>query len=162
VISSNVIGGREVGKFGGVSRTVLGWGGGFCGGAEFGANYVGGKAGAEEIAIEGRASFFVKRTFDLAQAAFEARTDKRCFVRFGENGFERGFDVAVREAAGAEFADDSEFALVTVLRMDARIVAGVTRVVEVLELFQLLDHFADVVFVFGAAGEVFAHFVYGI
>lgn len=156
-----VIGGKGIGKVGNFG-VVGGIGGGFCGGAELGANYVGGKTGAEQIAIERGAFFLVERAFDLAEAAFEARADERGFICLGENRFQRHFNMLVGDATAAQFAGDAEFALVTMLRMNARVIAGVSRVVEVLEFFEFLEHAANVLFVFGAARQIFAHFVYGI
>ena len=53
------------------------------------------------------------------------------FVGFGEDGFEGGFDVAVRDTAGAKFAGDAEFALAALLRVEASVVAGVAGIVNV-------------------------------
>ena len=149
---SYVFGERGVGDFG--SGGV-----GFCSDAELVADYVGGKAGAEEAAVDRGALLFVKRTVGLAEAALDAGTHERGFIGFGEYSFQRRFDVPVRDAAGAEFARDAEFSLATLLRVDAGVVAGVARVVEVLHFLQFLQDGFDVFFIFGAAFEICAHFV---
>ena len=132
------------------------------GGAELGADNVGGKTGAQQIAVERGAFLFVERRTELAQAALDARVHQCGLVGFREDGFERCVNVLVLNAADAQFACDAEFSLPPMLRVDASIVPRVSRVVEVLHFFQPLYHFANVLLMFGAAREICAHFVHGI
>lgn len=127
------------------------------------ADDVGGKAGAKEAAVERGGLFFVERpAAEAPQLALDAGFYERGFVRFGENGGERGFNVTVRHAAGAEFAGDAEFSLMAILRMSAGEVAGVASVIEIIQFAQFLQDGVGVVFVFGTQGEIFLHFVHGM
>jgi hypothetical protein len=127
--------------------------------AELGADYVGGKAGAEESAIEGGEFFFVDGAAKLGELALETGADKRGFVGIGEGGGESGFDVAVGDAASAEFAGDPETPLAAGLGVMAGEFAGVAGVVEVIVFAEARDDGRDEVFIFGAALEVLLHFV---
>lgn len=127
------------------------------------ADDVGGKAGAEEAAVERGRLFFVERpAAEAPQLALDAGFYERGFVRFGENGGERGFDVAVRNAADAEFAGDAKFSLMAILRMSAGEVAGVAGIVEIIQFAQFLQDGVGVVFFFGAQSEIFLHLVHGM
>jgi len=126
--------------------------------AEFGADYIGGKAGREQAAIEGGEFAPVERAAEAGEAALEAGADEGGFVGFGEDGVERGFDVGVGDAAGAEFAGDAEAAAVG---MDAAAgeVEGVADVIEIVELAKARDDGGDEFYIFGAAFEIGAHVV---
>jgi hypothetical protein len=145
-------------------RGRVGEGGEIAGGdaAEFGADDIGGEAGAKKRAVEGSELALIERAADMREAALEARADERGFVRFGEDGVERGFDVAVGNAAGAQFARDAKTPLAARLRVRASVVEGVAGVVEIVVLAQPGDDGRNEFGIFGAAAEVFAHFMDGV
>lgn len=128
---------------------------------QFGTDDVGGEAGGEEAAVKRGELAPVKRRAEVGEAAPEASANERSFVGFGENGCERGVNVLGGNAASAEFAGDAE---ASVVRVDAalRVIEGVASVVEVTEFAEAGDDARDQRFIFGAAGEVRAHFVDGV
>src|ERR1700683_1998305 len=69
--------------------------------AEFGADDVCGKTGAEEAAVQRSDFALVERAADMSEFALDAGADRGGFVGFGEHGVERGVDVGVVHAAGA-------------------------------------------------------------
>src|SRR6266404_5960438 len=89
--------------------------------------------------------------------ALDALADHGGFVGVGGGFFYGGFDVAVGNAAGAEFAGHAVFALVADFGALAGELFGVAGVVDQAVLFQAGDDFLDEVFVGGAADERFFH-----
>jgi len=130
--------------------------------AELGADDVGGEAGAEKRAIERGELASIERAADVREAALEARADEHGFVCLGEDGVKGGFDVAVGDAARAQLAGDAKASLAAGLRVLAGVVEGVAGVVEIFMLAQPGDDGRDEFEVFGAAVEVFAHFMDGV
>ena len=74
---------------------------------EFGADDVRREARGEEAAIERGEVALVELAAKVREPALEAGADKRGLVGLGENGIERSFDVAVRDATGAEITRDA-------------------------------------------------------
>ena len=130
--------------------------------AELGADDVGGEAGGEKGAVERGEFFFVERAARLRELALQARADERGFVGFGENGIERGFDVAVRDAADAELAGDAETSLAAGLRVAAGIVESEFSIVEIILLSEACYDRSDEIFLLGAALEILLHFMNGV
>jgi hypothetical protein len=128
---------------------------------KFFADDVGGEAGAEEGAVEGGEFFLVDGAAKVGEAALEAGADESGFVGVGEDGGEGGVDVNVGDAATAEFTSDAETSLAAGLGVVAGVFEGVTGVVEVVEFAETGDHWRDEVFSFGAALEIFFHFMDG-
>ena len=91
--------------------------------------------------------------------AFEALADEGGFVCVGEDGIEGGFDVAVGDAASAEFSRDAESSLAAGLRVLASIIERELCVVEVILFAEARNYGCDGFFVLGAAREIFLHFV---
>ncbi len=71
------------------------------------ADHVGGEASGEEAAIERGKLALVELAAKVREPVLEAGADKRGLVGLGENGIERSFDVAIRDATGAEGASDA-------------------------------------------------------
>src|SRR5574337_797610 len=103
---------------------------------EKGVRGVGGKAGAEQAAVERGKLAPVERAAarvapaQLFQAALEALADERGFIGFREAFLERGFDVAVGDATGAKLASDAVATLAAGLGAIAGELARVAGVVE--------------------------------
>src|SRR6266699_6796888 len=80
-------------------------------GAQLAADGVGGEARAEEAAVEGSRAALVERATKGFQAAREAGAHDCAFIGLGGALGEGGFNVAVRNSAGAEVARDAKRAL---------------------------------------------------
>ena len=113
------------------------------GGAKFGADEVGGKAGAKKTAVEGRDFALVERAAAPFQVARETLADERGFVGVGKDGVERGVDMLVGNATGAEFAGDAEASLAAGVRVLAGVVEGILRVVEIRLFAKTGDYLRD-------------------
>ena len=68
----------------------------------------------------------------MGEAAGQARADQTRFVGFGEDGVHGGFDVAIGDAAGAQFAGDAEASLAAQLGVLGCEVQSVFGVVEII------------------------------
>ena len=122
------------------------------------AHLIGGKAGAEQAAIERGQAAFVERAANAAEFAFQALADERGFVLRGEHFVERGFDVAVGHAAPAELLGNAKTSLAANGRVGAREFASVARVIEQLLLLQPIEFCTNQTFILAAAFERAAHF----
>jgi hypothetical protein len=156
---------------------VGGFGGGkfFAGeGFEFAADEVGGEAGGEERAIDG-GEFFVGFLFHFRACKYKLRTPThRAEFAFdtlaNDGGFrfrvgrfrESNVDVAVGNAASAEIAGDTEFALLADFRASAGELFGVARVVELAGLLEAREDDLSEEFGVGAAEKLGLHFVDGV
>lgn len=145
---------------------------------EFMADDVGGETGAKEATVEGRELSFVEvgalpahlkvaatvasGAAEGAQLALDALADDGGFVGVLGSLFEGGFDVAVRDAAGAEVACHTKLALLSSFGALAGELLGVAGVVDVAVLFKASDHFLDEVLVGSAADEGLFHFGHGM
>ena len=76
--------------------------------------------------------------------ALEAGADGCGFVSLREDGVERGFDVAIGNAAGAELAGNAEAPLAARVGVLAGVIEGVAGVVEIVLFAQARDHAIDV------------------
>jgi len=63
------------------------------GGADFGADHIARKAGAEEARVKRREFALVERAADVREAALQARANEAGLVGFREDGFDGGVDV---------------------------------------------------------------------
>src|SRR6266705_4545124 len=119
-------------------------------GAEFAADEVGGEAGAEEGAVERGDFAVVNFAAEKLHLPFDALADERSFVRFLGYFVQGGFDVAIRDAAGAEVAGDAEFALLARFGALPRELLGIAGVVNQTRALQSLDYLFHQRFVFRA------------
>jgi len=126
---------------------------------ELGANDVRRKPRGEEAAVERSEFALVELAAKVREPALEAGADERGFVGLRENGVERGFDVAVGDAAAAEVASDAIASLTAHPGVVTGEFEGVARVVEIIQLTQARDHRGNQVFALGAAFEVLLHLV---
>lgn len=101
----------------------------------------------------------VERAAEVREMALEARANGRGLVRFGEDCFESGVDVAIRNAASAEFAGDAKTSLATRIGVLASVVKGVAGVVEVALFAEAGDYAVDVIFAVRTTCKILAHFV---
>jgi hypothetical protein len=101
-------------------------------------------------------------SIEQSQAAFQSGADQRGFVGFGEDLRDGVIDVAVGNAACAEFADNAETSLAADFYVLGGVVQGVLGVIEVIELAEAGDYGGHQVFIFGAAFEVLLHLVDGM
>src|SRR5579863_4820749 len=118
--------------------------------AKLGADYVRREAGAEQAAMERGKLALVERAAKMRQMALDARASGCGFVGFGEDGFQRRFDVAIGNAAGAKFAGNAEAPLTARIGVLAGEVEGVAGIVEIILLTEARDHTVDVFFIFSA------------
>src|SRR5271154_7116779 len=128
-------------------------------GAKFAADGVGREAGAEQASIERGDLALGEFAANVGEAALQAGADESGFVGFGKNGVKRGIDVTVRHAAGAKIARDAETSLAPGLRVLARVIERVAGVLEITSFAETGDDGCDKFGVFGAALEIFPHFV---
>jgi hypothetical protein len=129
-------------------------------GFQFAADGVGGKAGAEQGAVERGDFLLVDGAAEKFEFALDALTDGG-LLGVVAGGFGDGdFDVAVRNAAGAEVSGDAKFALPANLGPLARELFGVARVVDQIVFFQAGQNHLRQKFAGGATLKEFVHFVY--
>ena len=126
--------GRRIGEIGEIA---------FGDAAELGANHIGGKARAQQAAIQGSDFALIERAAKVREAAFQACADQTGFVRLGEDGFESGVNIAVRNAAGAKFAGDAEASLAAQFSMLVGIIQSVARVVEIVKFAESGDDWGN-------------------
>ena len=92
----------------------------------------------------------------------EAGAHRRCLVRLGKDGIERGFDVAVGNAAAAQLSRDTEATLPAGLCVMANVFKRVAGVVKILLLAEARDNGGNRLLILGAAPKVIAHLVNGV
>ena len=95
----------------------------------------------------------------MRELPFEALADQRNLVCVSEGGVERRLDVTVGNAASAQLAGDAKTSLAAQLRMVAREVERVTRIVKISLFAKPRDHDRNQVFVVGSALEILLHLV---
>ena len=127
--------------------------------AQFGADDVRGKTGAEKAAIQRSDLLLPEGAANVREVALEARPDGCRFIRFGKDGVQCGVDVAIGYAARAQLARNAEASLAARVRVLVGKFESVARIIEIIAFTQLRDHRRDHVIVFGAAIEIFAHLV---
>jgi hypothetical protein len=131
-------------------------------GFDFAADYVGGKAGAEQAAVKRSEFFVVNFAAEGAEFALDALADEGRFIVLLSVFREGRFDVLIGNATSAEFAGDAEAALAADFGALASELAGVAGIVnETLALEALHDLF-DELLVVGAMGQGLLHFVNGM
>jgi hypothetical protein len=127
--------------------------------AQFSANDVAGKTGAEQAAIHRSDLAPVQRARQVRKMAFEALADQRDLIRICEDCFQRGLDVAVRNSAPAQFSRNAKPSLAPCLRVLARVIERELRVVEVIPFPQMRDHGRNCFLVLRPSRQIFLHFV---
>jgi hypothetical protein len=127
-------------------------------GAQFGADYVRGEARSEQAAIERGELAVVEPAADVREAAFDAGADEQCFIRFGEDGIERGLDELVGDAAPAQLAGNAKASAMRA-HAAAREIECVALIVEIVKLAEPGDDGGDEVLIFSALLQVSAHIV---
>lgn len=127
--------------------------------AQFRADDIGGKAGAQQAAVERRDLPLVELAADMRKAALEARADRCGFVRFGERRIERSFNMAIGNAPAAKLARDAVTSLAAQLGVPMRIVEGVASIVEIIEFTKASDDRRNQIFILGAPIEILLHLV---
>lgn len=136
-------------------------------GFQFAAHDVGGKTGSQQTSINRGHFLFVDLFFCIgaavgAEFAFDALAD-HCALVVGLCGFfQRGFDVFVWDAAGAEVAGYAEFSLFAGFGALAGELLGVASVVHQAIFFQARHDDLNEEFVVAAAFEFFLHFMDGV
>jgi hypothetical protein len=129
---------------------------------EFAADDVGGKTCAEKAAVHGGEFVFGNFAAEGAECAFEALANDGGLVGFFGGLGEGGFDVAVGDAAGAEVAGDTEFALAANFGALASELFGETLVVDHFGPLETVHDGSKEFVVFGAAAEELLHFMDGV
>ena len=131
-------------------------------GLEFAADDVGWEAGAKETAIERGELLINDFAAKRAQLALDALADKRSLIDLLRGFFERGFDVAVSNAARPQIAGDAESALLAGLRAVPDEQACVAAVVDQPATLQPRHDLLYERLVFAAALERLLHFMDGM
>jgi hypothetical protein len=140
----------RVGQFGQISAGYA---------AQFGADRVRGKASPEEAAVNSGDLALIEGAANAREPSLQPRANEFAFASLGENGFEGGFNVPIRNAACAELTSDAEAALsprIGVLPREFERVAGVF---EIVLLAKARDHAVDSFVVGGATLQVGSHLV---
>lgn len=128
-------------------------------GADFGADDVRREAGAQEASVERGKPAPIERAVQMREPALQPRANQAGFVGFGEDRLDGGFDMAAGDATRPELTCDAEASLAAGLRVGARVIESVARVVEISALAQLGNDPRHEIGVVRAAGEVIAHFM---
>jgi hypothetical protein len=131
-------------------------------GFEFPADYIGGKAGAQEAPIHCGHLALIDFAAKGAEFAFEALADDCGFVDFFCGLSQSGFDVAVRDAAGAQVPRNSKSALAPDFRALADELFGKALVINHLGALQTVHNIFQKVVVIRSAAKELLHFVYGV
>jgi len=131
-------------------------------GLDFAADDVGGKAGAQQAAVEGGELFVVEFAAEGAELAVNALADHGGLVVFLRAFVESGFDVLVGDAASAQVAGDAELALAADFGALADELFGVAGVVDEAFALEAVESGFDELVVFGAMRQRLLHFVDGM
>ncbi len=129
---------------------------------EFSADDVAREAGGQQRTIERGEFALIDFAAEEAEFAFDALANECGGIGLFGGFFHGGFDVAVRDAAGAQVAGDAEVALFAGLGAKARELARVAGVIDQIFALQTVDHGLDELFVFAAAPQGLVHFMDGV
>ncbi len=131
-------------------------------GFQFVADYVGGKAGAKEAAVNGTHFVFGDFAAKSPEFAINPLADNGGFVGFFCRFGKGGFNVAVWDTPVAQFTGDTEFALAADFGALAGELFGEAFVVEQVGFFEKFDDQLDEFIVVRAAAEMLLHLMDGV
>jgi hypothetical protein len=127
--------------------------------AKFGSDRVGGKAGAEQAAVERGDLVLAEGASNVREAALQSRADHCSFVGFSKSCFESRVDVGIRHAPAPKLASDTEAPLPAPLSMLPGIIESIAGVIEIAAFAEPRDDGRDSFVIVSPAREIASHFI---